>query len=98
MALICDTGMLDRTTPAVTTMLRGIVTEELIIKSADRDLHSGLFGGAAVNPIHVLAKIIADLHDADGRVTLPGFYDGVTELPDEIAAQWRDIGFDGTNS
>lgn len=94
-ALICDTGMLDRTTPAVTTMLRGIVTEEVVIKSAGRDLHSGLFGGAAVNPIHVLAKIIADLHDADGRVTLPGFYDGVAELPEEIAAQWRQIGFDG---
>ncbi len=94
-ALICDTSMLDRTTPAITTMLRGIVTQEVVIKGADRDLHSGLFGGAAVNPIHVLAKIIADLHDENGCITLPGFYDGVAELPPEIAAQWRDIGFDG---
>ena len=94
-ALICDTSMLDRTTPAITTMLREIVTQEVVIKGADRDLHSGLFGGAAVNPIHVLAKIIADLHDENGCITLPGFYDGVAELPPEIAAQWRDIGFDG---
>ncbi|MGP8231624.1 MAG: M20/M25/M40 family metallo-hydrolase [Methylovirgula sp.] len=94
-ALICDTAMLDRTTPAITTMLRGIATEEVVIKAADRDLHSGMFGGAAVNPIHVLARIIADLHDAEGRVNLPGFYDGVAELPAEIATQWRQIGFDG---
>ena len=94
-ALICDTGMFDRATPAITTMLRGIVTQELVLKAADRDLHSGMFGGAAVNPIHVLARIIADLHDENGRVTLPGFYDGVAELPAEIATQWREIGFDG---
>jgi acetylornithine deacetylase/succinyl-diaminopimelate desuccinylase-like protein len=94
-ALICDTGMFDRSTPAITTMLRGIVTQEIVLTAADRDLHSGMFGGAAVNPIHVLARIIADLHDENGRVTLPGFYDGVAELPAEIAAQWREIGFDG---
>ena len=59
-----------------------------IITAADRDLHSGFYGSAAANPNHVLARILADLRDADGRVTLPGFYDGVPELPDALRAQW----------
>jgi acetylornithine deacetylase/succinyl-diaminopimelate desuccinylase-like protein len=92
--LVCDTGMWDRTTPAITTMLRGLLYEEVIVRGANRDLHSGLFGGAAVNPIHVLARVLADLHDDKGAVTLPGFYDGVDELPEEIAAQWRELDFD----
>jgi acetylornithine deacetylase/succinyl-diaminopimelate desuccinylase-like protein len=94
MALVCDTNMWDRETPAVTAMLRGLVLEEVVIHAADRDLHSGMFGGAAVNPIHVLARIIADLRDEKGRITLPGFYDGVRELPDEVAQQWRELPFD----
>jgi acetylornithine deacetylase/succinyl-diaminopimelate desuccinylase-like protein len=91
--LVCDTGMWDRQTPAITTMLRGLVLEEVTLSAAARDLHSGVYGGAAINPIRVLARIIADLHDADGAVALPGFYDGVAELPEEIAAQWRDLDF-----
>jgi acetylornithine deacetylase/succinyl-diaminopimelate desuccinylase-like protein len=93
-ALVCDTGMWDRATPAITTSLRGNVLEEVILRGANRDLHSGVYGGAAVNPIHFLARILADLHDASGAVAIPGFYDGVEELPQEIADQWTALGFD----
>jgi acetylornithine deacetylase/succinyl-diaminopimelate desuccinylase-like protein len=92
-ALVCDTGLWNRETPAITIMLRGLVLEEAIIHAADRDLHSGVFGGAAINPIHVLGRIVADLHDETGRVTLPGFYNGVSELPEDIAEQWRELRF-----
>src|SRR5208337_4570590 len=76
-ALVCDTSMWRPSTPAITTALRGIVSAEVILRGANRDLHSGVFGGAAVNPIHVLCRILGDLHDAKGAVALPGFYDGV---------------------
>jgi acetylornithine deacetylase/succinyl-diaminopimelate desuccinylase-like protein len=93
-ALVCDTDMWNATTPAITTMLRGLVLEEVIVTGADRDLHSGLFGGAAINPIHALARLLADIHDAKGRVAIPGFYDGVGDLDAEIRAQWRALDFD----
>ena len=93
-ALVCDTGMWDAVTPAITVMLRGLVGEEVTIHAASRDLHSGMFGGPARNPIHVLADLLAGLHDGDGRVTLPGFYDGVGETSDEVKRQWQGLGFD----
>jgi acetylornithine deacetylase/succinyl-diaminopimelate desuccinylase-like protein len=93
-ALICDTGLFDAQTPAITTMLRGLVGQEVIVHGPDRDLHSGAFGGAAMNPARVLSKVLAALHDDTGRVTIPNFYDGVPELSNSLRAQWDGLGFD----
>jgi acetylornithine deacetylase/succinyl-diaminopimelate desuccinylase-like protein len=95
-ALVCDTTMWSRERPAITIMLRGLVGEEFIVTAADRDLHSGGFGSAARNPIHVVADILAGLHDGEGRVTLPGFYDGVGEIAPEIKALWDSLDFDAS--
>ncbi len=94
-ALVCDTGMWGTETPAIATTLRGLTGEEIIIRAANRDLHSGHYGGAAANPIHILAKILADLHDENGRVTIPGFYDGVEETPPEILDSWKKLAESG---
>ncbi|PZM16075.1 M20/M25/M40 family metallo-hydrolase [Rhizobium tubonense] len=90
-ALVCDTGMLDGKTPAISAGLRGLVGEEIVVTAADRDLHSGMYGGAAANPIHILSDILAGLHDATGKVTLPGFYHGVAETPDDVKAAWKKL-------
>jgi len=93
-ALICDTGLYGEETPAIITQLRGLLGEELTITGPSLDLHSGMYGGLAMNPARVLAKIIASLHDEDGRITVPNFYDGVPELSNELAAAWDDLKFD----
>ncbi|KQZ50440.1 hypothetical protein ASD54_09375 [Rhizobium sp. Root149] len=93
-ALVCDTGMWDTQTPAIAATLRGLVGEEVTVQAADRDLHSGLFGGAAANPIHILTTAVAGLRDETGRITLPGFYDGVEETPENIKASWGTLGRD----
>ncbi|MDB5634092.1 MAG: peptidase [Tardiphaga sp.] len=91
-AVVCDTGMWDSNTPAITTALRGLVYEEVKITAANRDLHSGIYGGGAQNPIRVLTRILGGLHDDSGRITIPGYYDGVKDLPPEILAQWKKLG------
>jgi acetylornithine deacetylase/succinyl-diaminopimelate desuccinylase-like protein len=91
LALVCDTAMWNAKTPAITTSLRGLVYEDIKVTCADRDLHSGVFGGAAQNPIRILGRIIADMYDDAGRVTIPGFYDGVSDLPPDIAADLKGL-------
>ncbi|CAA0152116.1 dipeptidase [Tenacibaculum maritimum] len=81
--LISDTGMIANDIPSITTGLRGLSYVEVEVTGPNRDLHSGLYGGAVANPINVLTKMIASLHDENNRITIPGFYDNVEELSRE---------------
>ncbi len=93
-AIISDTGMWDIDTPAITTRLRGLAYTQITVRGASRDLHSGTYGGSAQNPISALAQILSGLHDADGRVAIKGFYDGVEEPNAAQSTQWQTLGFD----
>jgi acetylornithine deacetylase/succinyl-diaminopimelate desuccinylase-like protein len=81
--LISDTGMIANDTPSITTGLRGLSYMEVAVTGPNRDLHSGLYGGAVANPINILTQMIASLQDQDNKITIPGFYDDVLELSDE---------------
>ena len=90
--VVSDTGMWDIDTPAIATMLRGLVYVELTLSGPSRDLHSGMYGGAVPNPLNVLTRVLGQLHDGEGRVRIPGFYDQVREL--EEAQAWAALPFD----
>jgi len=96
--VISDTGMLGRERPAITYGVRGLAYTEVILHGADQDLHSGLWGGRAPNPINDLAKILAQLWDEKGRVTLPGFYDKVVALTEGERIAWKNLNFDVAGS
>ncbi len=92
--LISDTGLIANTIPSITTGLRGLSYVEVEVTGPNRDLHSGLYGGAVANPINILAKMIASLHDADNHITIPGFYDHVVEISKEERGQMAKAPFD----
>jgi acetylornithine deacetylase/succinyl-diaminopimelate desuccinylase-like protein len=93
-AVISDTGMWDIDTPALTTSLRGMVYMEVTLRAAVRDLHSGMFGGSALNPINALTTALGQIRDKTGRVQIPGFYDGVADVSPDQAASWEKLTFD----
>jgi acetylornithine deacetylase/succinyl-diaminopimelate desuccinylase-like protein len=91
--VISDTNQFARGFPAITTGTRGLVYQEIIVKGPNRDLHSGLYGGAAPNPANVLVELLATLHSEDGRVNVPGFYDDVAALSPEQREAWTKLPF-----
>jgi len=92
--LISDTGMISKDIPSITTGLRGLSYVEVEVTGPNRDLHSGLYGGAVANPINVLTKMIASLHDGNNHITIPGFYDKVEELTATERAKMAEAPFD----
>ncbi|MFC5270538.1 dipeptidase [Adhaeribacter terreus] len=92
--LISDTGIIANDTPSITSGLRGLSYLEVEVTGPNRDLHSGLYGGAVANPINILCKMIASLHDENNHITIPGFYDNVDELSKEERAEMAKAPFD----
>ena len=92
--LVSDTSMVSKEVPSLTTGLRGLAYWEVEVTGLNRDLHSGHFGGAVANPINVLCKLMADITDADGRITIPGFYDDVEEVSEAERQMIAQVPFD----
>lgn len=92
--LVSDTSMIANDTPSITVGLRGLSYLEVAVTGPNRDLHSGVYGGAVANPINVLCQMIASLHDADRRITIPHFYDDVAQLSADDRAALNDRPFD----
>ena len=92
--LVCDTSMIAPDVPSITSGLRGLCYWEVEVTGANHDLHSGIYGGAVANPINILCKMIAGLHDENGHITIPGFYDDVLVISDEERALMAQAPFD----
>ena len=92
--LVCDTSMIAPDVPSITSGLRGLCYWEVEVTGANHDLHSGIYGGAVANPINILCKMIAGLHDEDNHITIPGFYDDVLVISDEERTLMAQAPFD----
>jgi acetylornithine deacetylase/succinyl-diaminopimelate desuccinylase-like protein len=92
--LVSDTSIISNDTPSLETGLRGLSYVEVVVTGANRDLHSGVYGGGVANPINVLCDMIASLHDEAGRITIPGFYDNVADLSEAERAELAKAPFD----
>jgi acetylornithine deacetylase/succinyl-diaminopimelate desuccinylase-like protein len=92
--LISDTSMIANDTPSIDTGLRGLAYMEVEVTGPNRDLHSGVYGGAVANPINILCKLIADCHDENKHITIPGFYDKVVELSEAERTEMAKAPFD----
>jgi len=91
--LVSDTGMISKTIPSITTGLRGISYMEIELTGPNRDLHSGHYGGTVANPINILSEMITSLHDSNHKITIPGFYDNVTDPSEEERKEMASIPF-----
>ena len=94
LALICDTSMVSPGVPSIASQLRGMLKDEFTLHGPKIDLHSGHYGGPALNPLREISRIIASFHDDTGRVAVEGFYEGVREVPADLLRQWENCGFD----
>ena len=92
--LISDTSIINNDTPSITVGLRGLSYLEVEVTGPNKDLHSGVYGGAVANPINILTKLIAEMQDEDGRITIPGFYDDVIEYSDKERVEMAQAPFD----
>lgn len=90
-AFVCDSDMWSPTQPAITTQLKGLLHERVTISAPNLDLHSGHYGAVAANPIRILSRILAGMHDDAGRITIAGFYDGVRDIPESLRVRWREL-------
>ena len=95
LALVCDTSMVSRGVPSISSQLRGMLKDEFTIVGPRIDLHSGHYGGPGLNPLRELSKIVASFYDDEtGKVAVEGFYEGVHDVPEEQLRQWESCGFD----
>ena len=94
LALVCDTGMVAPGVPSIASQLRGMLKDEFTLHGPRIDLHSGHYGGPALNPLKEISRLIASFHDETGRVAVEGFYDGVEDVHADLLRQWENCGFD----